>query len=205
MPLASTTEARRFAADTLVIATHNPGKLSEIAELLTPFGVAVAGAAELGLDEPEETGLSFTENAEIKARAAATVTGLPALADDSGLAVAALGGAPGIYSARWAGPAGDFGAAMARVEAELGDTTDRRAHFVAALTLAWPDGHCETFEGRVDGTLVWPPRGARGFGYDPMFLPDDRAETFGEMDQAAKHRISHRADAFGKLIAACFE
>ena len=205
MPLASTTEARRFAADTLVIATHNPGKLSEIAELLAPFGVAVAGAAELGLDEPEETGLSFTENAEIKARAAATVTGLPALADDSGLAVVALGGAPGIYSARWAGPAGDFGAAMVRVEAELGDTTDRRAHFVAALTLAWPDGHCETFEGRVDGTLVWPPRGARGFGYDPMFLPDDRAETFGEMDQAAKHRISHRADAFGKLIAACFE
>ena len=205
MPLASTTEARRFAADTLVIATHNPGKLSEIAELLAPFGVAVAGAAELGLDEPEETGLSFTENAEIKARAAATVTGLPALADDSGLAVVALGGAPGIYSARWAGPAGDFGAAMVRVEAELGDTTDRRAHFVAALTLAWPDGHCETFEGRVDGKLVWPPRGARGFGYDPMFLPDDRAETFGEMDQAAKHRISHRADAFGKLIAACFE
>ena len=202
--MVSTTEARRFAADTLVIATHNPGKLKEIAELLAPFGVAVAGAAELGLDEPEETGLSFTENAEIKARAAATVTGLPALADDSGLAVAALGGAPGIYSARWAGPAGDFGAAMVRVEAELGDTTDRRAHFVAALTLAWPDGHCETFEGRVDGALVWPPRGTRGFGYDPMFLPDDRTETFGEMDQAAKHRISHRADAFARLLAACF-
>ncbi len=208
MPLASSTgtEPRRFAAaDKLVIATHNRGKLEEIAALLAPYGVAVVGAAELGLDQPEETGLSFTENAEIKARAAAAATGLPALADDSGLAVAALGGAPGIYSARWAGPAGDFGAAMARVEAELGDATDRQAFFVAALALAWPDGHCETFEGRVDGTLVAPPRGSRGFGYDPMFLPADRAETFGEMDATEKHRISHRADAFRKLIAACFD
>ena len=208
MPLASSpssTEPRRCAADRLVIATHNPGKLSEIAALLAPFDVAVVGATELGLDEPEETGLSFAENAEIKARAAAAAADLPALADDSGLAVAALGGAPGIYSARWAGPAGDFGAAMARVEAELGDATDRQAFFVAALALAWPDGHCETFEGRVDGTLVAPPRGSRGFGYDPMFLPADRAETFGEMDAAEKHRISHRADAFRKLIAACFE
>ncbi len=206
MPLAFRPEprARRFAADELVIATHNPGKLEEIAALLAPFGVAVVGAAELGLDEPEETGLSFAENAEIKARAAAAAAGRPALADDSGLAVAALGGAPGIYSARWAGPAGDFGAAMTRVEAELGDARDRRAHFVAALALAWPDGHCETFEGRVDGTLVYPPRGARGFGYDPMFLPDGRAETFGEMEPIEKHRISHRADAFRKLIAACF-
>ncbi len=207
MPLAFRPEprARRFAADELVIATHNPGKLGEIAALLAPFGVAVVGAAELGLDEPEETGLSFTENAEIKARAAAAAAGRPALADDSGLAVAALGGAPGIYSARWAGPAGDFGAAMARVEAELGDARDRRAQFVAALALTWPDGHCETFEGRVDGTLVYPPRGARGFGYDPMFLPDGHAETFGEMEPTEKHRISHRADAFRKLIAACFE
>ncbi len=209
MPLASSTSStgrRRFAAaGKLVIATHNPGKLEEIAALLAPFGVAVVGAAELGLDEPEETGLSFAENAEIKAHAAAVATGLPALADDSGLAVAALGGAPGIYSARWAGTAGDFGAAMARVEAELGDTPDRRARFVAALTLAWPDGHCETFEGRVDGTLVAPPRGTRGFGYDPMFLPDDRTETFGEMEPTEKHKISHRADAFGKLVAACFE
>ena len=207
MPLAFRPEprARRFAADELVIATHNPGKLEEIAALLAPFGVAVVGAAELGLDEPKETGLSFTENAEIKARAAAAAAGRPALADDSGLAVAALGGAPGIYSARWAGPAGDFGAAMARVEAELGDARDRRAQFVAALALAWPDGHCETFEGRVDGTLVAPPRGARGFGYDPMFLPDGHAETFGEMKPIEKHRISHRAEAFHKLIAACFE
>ena len=208
MPLASSSgiEPRRFAtADGLVIATHNPGKLEEIAELLAPFGVAVVGAAELGLDEPEETGLSFTENAEIKARTAAAATGLPALADDSGLAVAALGGAPGIYSARWAGPASDFGAAMARVEAELGDAPDRRARFVAALTLAWPDGQCDTFEGRVDGTLVAPPRGTCGFGYDPMFLPDGRDQTFGEMEPAEKHRISHRADAFRKLIAACFE
>jgi XTP/dITP diphosphohydrolase len=203
--LASTIKARRFAADRLVIATHNPGKLREFAELVAPCGVDVVGAAALGLDEPEETGASFTENAEIKAHAAARATGLPALADDSGLAVAALGGAPGIYSARWAGAAGDFGAAMARVEAELGETRDRRAHFVAALTLAWPDGHCETFEGRVDGTLVYPPRGARGFGYDPIFLPDGRAETFGEMDPVGKHKISHRADAFRKLIAACFE
>ncbi len=207
MPLASSSgiEPRRFAtADGLVIATHNPGKLEEIAALLAPFGVAVVGAAELGLDEPEETGRSFAENAEIKAHAAAGATGRPALADDSGLAVAALGGAPGIFSARGAGPAGDFGAAMARVETELGETRDRRAHFVAALTLAWPDGHCETFEGRVDGTLVYPPRGARGFGYDPIFLPDGHDLTFGEMEPDGKHAISHRARAFAKLIAACF-
>ncbi len=205
MPLASTIKARRFAADKLVIATHNPGKLREIAELMAPYGVTIVGAAQLGLDEPDETGRNFAENAELKARAAAAATGAPALADDSGLAVAALGGAPGIYSARWAGPAGEFGAAMARVEAELGDARDRRAHFVAALALAWPDGHCHSFEGRVDGTLVSPPRGTRGFGYDPMFLPDGRDQTFGEMEPTEKHRISHRAEAFHKLIAACFE
>ena len=204
MPSAFDAAPRRFAAERLVIATHNSGKLAEIAHLVAPHGVAVAGAAELGLGEPEETGASFAENAAIKARAAAAATGLPALADDSGLAVAALGGHPGIYSARWAGPAGDFAAAMTRVEAELGDATDRRAAFIAALALCWPDGHCETFEGRVDGTLVFPPRGSRGFGYDPIFVPDGRDETFGEMEPAKKHEISHRADAFRKLIAACF-
>jgi XTP/dITP diphosphohydrolase len=196
--------ARRFAGDRLVIATHNPGKLAEIAALLAPFGVSAQGAAAHGLAEPEETGDSFVANAALKARAAASASGLPALADDSGLVVAALDGAPGIYSARWAGLEKDFGRAMARVEERLAGHADRRAHFVAALALAWPDGHVESFEGTVHGSLVWPPRGTRGFGYDPMFLPAGGALTFGEMDPAAKHRISHRADAFAKLVAACF-
>jgi len=197
------TGARRFAENRLVIASHNPGKVREIAALLAPFAVEVVPAASLGLDEPEETGASFAENAVLKARAAAEAAGLPALADDSGLAVAGLGGRPGIHSARWAGEDRDFGAAMARVEREIGDR-GRAAAFICALALCWPDGHCETFEGRVDGALVWPPRGGRGFGYDPMFVPDGRAETFGEMDQDEKHRISHRADAFARLVAACF-
>ncbi|MHA1113706.1 MAG: RdgB/HAM1 family non-canonical purine NTP pyrophosphatase, partial [Alphaproteobacteria bacterium] len=161
-------------------------------------------AAALGLAEPEETGTSFVENAELKARAAATTADLPSLADDSGLAVAALDGAPGIYSARWGGPSRDFSTAMRRVERDLAGKSDRRAHFVCALSLCWPDGHCETVEGRVDGVLVWPPRGDRGFGYDPMFLPAGGTETFGEMDAHAKHAISHRADAFRRLIGACF-
>jgi len=197
------TAPRRFAGSRLVIASHNPGKVREIAALLAPFAIEVVSAAALGLDEPEETGASFVANAELKARAAAAAAGLPALADDSGLAVAALDGAPGIYSARWAGEAKDFGAAMARVERELGGR-DRSAAFICALALCWPDGHCEIFEGRVDGALVWPPRGGRGFGYDPMFVPAGRTETFGEMDQDEKHRISHRADAFARLVAACF-
>ncbi len=199
--------ARRFAGDRLVVATHNPGKCAEIAALIAPFGVEAVSAAALGLPEPEETGASFRENAEIKARAAARAAGLPALADDSGLVVPALGGAPGIHSARWAGPARDFAAAMARLEAALAETaeTDRRAHFACALALAWPDGHCETFEGAVHGRLVFPPRGTRGFGYDPVFAPDGYALTFAEMDPAEKHRISHRARAFAALIAACFE
>ncbi|MCB2102697.1 MAG: RdgB/HAM1 family non-canonical purine NTP pyrophosphatase [Rhodobacterales bacterium] len=200
---------RRFDGDRLVIATHNAGKLREIDDLLAPFGVTVVSAGELGLPEPVEDGLTFAANAEIKARAAAEASGLPALADDSGLAVHALGGQPGIYSARWAGTGKDFGLAMEKVHTALGDATDRSAHFACALTLAWPgpagrDGDLETFEGTVHGTLVWPPRGDRGFGYDPMFVPDGHAVTFGEMNPADKHAMSHRADAFRKLVAACF-
>ncbi len=197
--------ARRFAGETLIFASHNPGKLREISDLMAPFDVAVTSAPELGLPEPEETGGSFAENAEIKAQAAARAAGAAALADDSGLVVAALGGAPGIHSARWAGKDRDFAAAMKRVEAELADAPGRSAHFTAALALAWPDGHCETFEGRIRGSLVFPPRGTRGFGYDPIFLPDGHAVTFGEMDPDEKHAISHRARAFAKLIAACFD
>ena len=196
--------ARRFTGGRLVIATHNPGKLVEISELLSPFGVAVVGAAALGLPEPEETGATFEANAELKARAAAEASKLPALADDSGLVVPALGGAPGIYSARWAGVGRDFRHAMARVERELAGTRDRRAHFVAALALAWPDGHVDTFRGEVHGVLTWPPRGERGFGYDPMFVPDGETSTFGEMEPARKHAMSHRAAAFRKLVATCF-
>jgi XTP/dITP diphosphohydrolase len=196
--------ARRFAAPRLVIASHNPGKIREIGELLAPFGVPVISAGALGLPEPEETGATFEENAELKALAAATAAGEPALADDSGLVVPALDGAPGIYSARWAGPGKDFAVAMRRVEDGLAGKSDRGAHFVAALTLAWPDGHRETFRGEVHGRLVWPPRGTRGFGYDPMFLPEGRDLTFGEMDPDEKHRISHRAAAFRQLVAACF-
>lgn len=195
---------RHFAGGRLVIASHNRGKVREIADLLAPFGAGIVSAGDLGLDEPEETGETFVANAELKARAAALGSGLPALADDSGLVVAALGGAPGIHSARWAGEHRDFAFAMCRVEEALAGKSDRRAHFVCALSLCWPDGACSTFEGTVYGTLVWPPRGERGFGYDPMFVPDGHDITFGEMDPAAKHAISHRADAFRKLIAACF-
>ena len=186
----------------LVIASHNPGKLREIEDLLRPLGIAVVGAAALGLIEPEETGHTFAENAALKARTAAEAAKLPALADDSGLAVAALDGAPGIYSARWAGPGKDFRLAMEKVEAALKRKSDRRAKFVAALALAWPDGRCDVFEGEVEGALVWPPRGARGFGYDPMFVPDGHAITFGEMEPAKKHEMSHRARAFAKLVKA---
>ena len=196
--------SRRFAGGDLVIASHNPGKVREIDELLRPFKAAAVSAGTLGLPEPEETGTTFEANAELKALAAARGSGKPALADDSGLCVAALGGDPGIYSARWAGPGKDFALAMRKVEDGLAGKTDRRAFFVAALSLAWPDGHVETFRGEVHGTLVWPPRGTRGFGYDPMFLPTGRTLTFGEMDPDAKHAISHRAVAFRKLIEACF-
>ena len=196
--------ARRFAGGQLVIATHNPGKLKEIAELLAPYVRNCLGAGELNLPEPAETGETFQANAELKALAAAEGAKLPALADDSGIVVDALGGAPGVYSARWAGPKKDFAMAMQRVERQLGPDADRTAHFVSVLSLAWPDGHVETFEGRVTGRLIWPPRGDRGFGYDPMFLPDGRSQTFGEMDPQGKHQISHRAVAFRKLVEACF-
>ncbi|HCI00597.1 MAG: non-canonical purine NTP pyrophosphatase, RdgB/HAM1 family [Geminicoccus sp.] len=197
--------ARSFTEPKLVLATHNPGKVVEIAALLEPFGVEVVSAGELGLPEPEETEATFEGNARLKAHAAARAANLPALSDDSGLAVSGLDGAPGIYSARWAGPGKDFSVAMARVETELGDNPDRSAHFVCALTLAWPDGHDETFVGTVHGALTFPPRGERGFGYDPIFVAKGHVQTFGEMDPAQKHAMSHRADAFSQLVAACFE
>ena len=194
----------RFTGDRLVIASHNQGKVDEISALLEPFAIAAISAASLDIPEPEETGDSFEANAALKARAAAEASGLPALADDSGLVVPALGGAPGIYSARWAGRAKDFRSAMERVHRELGDK-DRRARFVAVLALAWPDCHTELFRREAAGTLVWPPRGERGFGYDPIFVPDGGVETFGEMEPAAKHKISHRARAFAKLVDGCFQ
>ncbi len=196
--------ARHFAGDRLVIASHNRGKVREIGELLRPFAVGVVSAGDLGLAEPEETGGTFVANAELKATAAARGAGLPAIADDSGLVVPALGGAPGVFSARWAGPTKDFRVAMKRVERALAGRADNRAHFACALVLAWPDGHRECFEGVVRGRLVFPPRGERGFGYDPIFVANSREITFGEMDPEEKHRISHRADAFRKLVAACF-
>jgi XTP/dITP diphosphohydrolase len=199
----------------LVIATHNSGKLAEMRELLSPHGVTAISASELGLPEPEETGDSFAANAKLKAVAAADVAKLPAFADDSGLVVEALDGAPGIYSARWAGPSKDFNAAMSRIERLLeergaNEPAQRKAHFVSALCVAWPDGHIEEVEARVDGTLVWPPRGSAGFGYDPMFLPDGHDRTFGEMSSIEKHGLpplgkglSHRARAFVKLAERC--
>ncbi len=196
--------------DRLVVASHNPGKVQEIQELLAPCGVDAVSAGELGLPEPEETGTTFAANSQLKALAAAEASGLPAIADDSGLEVDALGGAPGIYSARWAGKSKDFCFAMMRVHNALeqeGALTPgaRRANFTCALTLAWPDGAGDTFEGKVFGTLVWPLKGTRGFGYDPMFLPDGAIETFGQMDPDTKHAISHRAKAFEQFVAACLE
>lgn len=201
--------ARRFPGGELVVASHNEGKVREIRELLLPFGVVTRSAAELGLPEPEETGTTFVANAELKARAAAMASGKIALADDSGLVVDALGGDPGIYSARWAGPKKDFSLAMQKVEealqkAGVATPVQRTAHFVAVLSLCWPDGHCESFEGKFFGAVVWPPRGLNGFGYDPMFLPSGHALTCGEMEPAAKHAISHRAVAFRQLVATCF-
>ena len=187
---------------TLVVASHNPGKVREIAALLAPHGLSVRGAAELGLEEPEETGTTFAANAILKARAAASASGYPALADDSGLSVTALDSAPGIYSARWAGPKRDFMFAMARVERELAQVADRTAKFVCVLALAGPDGSVETFEGEVHGYLEFPPRGTKGFGYDPIFVANGMAETFGEIDPALKHSISHRAKAFEKFAKA---
>lgn len=207
---------RRLTSDLrLVIATHNPGKLREMRELLAPYGIEAQSAGELGLAEPEETGTTFAANARIKAKAAAEATGMVAFADDSGLAIDALDGKPGIHSARWAGPDKDFRAAMNTIQTLLIERgakapDERRAHFVAALCLAWPDGHVEEFESRVDGVVVWPPRGDEGFGYDPLFRPDGFDRTFGEMSAEEKHGLpprglglSHRARAFMKLAEAC--
>jgi XTP/dITP diphosphohydrolase len=189
----------------LVVASHNAGKVREIGDLLAPFDIGVSAAAALGLAEPKETGDSFAANAALKAKAAAAATGKPALADDSGLCVVALGGQPGIHSARWAGERRDFVAAMQQVwrQMQASGKADRRASFVCALALAWPDGPVEIFEGEIAGDIVWPPRGDKGFGYDPFFVPAGGRETFGEMEAAAKHAISHRAAAFRKLIDAC--
>lgn len=195
---------RRLKTKKIVVASHNPGKCREIGELLAPLGLEVLSAGDLGLPEPEETGKTFAENAVLKALAAAERSGLTALADDSGLVVPALDGRPGIYSARWAGSGKDFRVAMERVERELAGIENRDAHFVCTLALAWPDGHCEVHEGRVDGTLVWPPRGTRGFGYDPIFQPLGHDMTFGEMEPARKHAMSHRAKAFAALLAETF-
>ena len=197
--------ARRFEGGKLIVASHNAGKAREIRELLAPFKIDVISAADLSLPEPDETGSTYIENAELKARAAATTAGLPALADDSGMSVNALNGAPGIYSARWAGPNKDFAFAMKRVETELGNNPDRGARFVCALSLAWPDGYCESFEGEVRGKLVFPERGDKGFGYDPIFIADGYDITFAEMEPAKKHDMSHRAHAFHQLVSACFQ
>jgi XTP/dITP diphosphohydrolase len=199
---------RRFTEPSLVVASHNPGKVREIGHLLRPYGVETVSAGELGLPVPRETEDTFEGNARIKARAAASASGLAALADDSGIAIEALGGAPGVHTADWAEtPAGrDYMQAMRRAWDELeriAAPEPRRARFVCCLSLAWPDGHDETFVGTAEGRLVWPPQGDRGFGYDPMFLPDGWRQTFGEMDPDRKHRISHRADAFRQLVAAC--
>jgi XTP/dITP diphosphohydrolase len=194
---------------TLVVASHNKGKVREIDDLIRPYGLNAISASTLNLAEPDETGTMFASNASLKSRAATKASGHPALADDSGICVDALDGAPGIFSARWGGPSKDFGAAMARVARELDQrgiamTTKPRAHFVSALTLSLPDGEDRIFEGRVFGHLVYPPRGSNGFGYDPMFVADGQTLTFGEMEANAKHAISHRANAFKQFVAACF-
>ncbi len=194
--------ARRLTDKKLVVASHNPGKVREISALLKPYHLEVISAGDLNLPEPEETEDTFAGNARLKALAAAKGSGLPALSDDSGLVVPALGGDPGIYSARWAGPTKDFNIAMKKVINAVGDK-DRSAHFFCALAIAWPDEHVEIFVGKVKGTLTWPMRGDKGFGYDPMFIPSGYDITFGEMDPPRKHAMSHRADAFQKFIAAC--
>lgn len=195
--------ARLIAGTRLVVATHNKGKLAEMADLLRPYGLDCVSAGALGVVEPDETGTTFEANAALKARHTAAATGLPSLADDSGLCVDALDGDPGVYTANWAGPKRDFARAMRMVEAALDGAADRRAQFVSVLALALPDGTLEIFRGEAHGTLVWPPRGKNGFGYDPVFVPDGHAVTFGEMDPAAKHAISHRAVAFAKFRDAC--
>ena len=195
---------RRFTGGKLVIATHNAGKLREFQALLAPYVKEIVSAAQLGLPEPEETGATFAENALLKAQAAAKASGHVALADDGGLCVTALGGKPGLHSARWAGLEKDFEKAMQQIQDELGASTDRSAYFMCALVLAWPDGHAETIEGRCDGTMVWPPRGDKGLGYDPVFIPEGYDCTFAEMGAEAKHKLSHRGKASRTLIEKCF-
>ena len=198
---------RKFRETKIVIASHNEGKVSEIADLLIPLGISIISSRDINLPEPEETGTSFIENAELKARVAAKLSGLPAIADDSGLCISALGGAPGIYSARWAGENKNFNTAMERVADALlmSGQYDKTAHFHCALSLCWPDGACETFEGVLAGKLIWPAKGDRGFGYDPMFVPNGYTQSFGEMDPAKKHAMSHRSIAFQKLLSTCFQ
>ena len=206
--LATPKITRVFSAERLVIASHNSGKIREMADLMAPYDITVCPASELGLAEPEETGTTFMANAKLKSHAAATVSNLLAFADDSGLVVPALGGQPGVYSARWGGSTRDFYSAMARVKAELTKCDQApegaNAYFVSALSLCWPDGHCENFEGEVHGKLSFPPRGENGFGYDPIFIPTGYGITFGEMPPDQKHALSHRARAFEQLVAACF-
>lgn len=197
--------ARLFDGNKLVIASHNKGKVREIGELLAPFGVETVSVGDLGLPVPVEDSDSFIGNAEIKSLAAAKATGLPALSDDSGLEVHGLGGEPGIYTADWAGPDRDFTIGMKAVIDKLGENPNRSANFTCALSLAWPDGHTESFEGKVFGSVTWPMRGEKGFGYDPIFIPDGHSVTFAEMDPTDKHAMSHRADAFNQLIDACFK
>jgi XTP/dITP diphosphohydrolase len=196
---------RKFEAQELVIATHNKGKMREIADLLQPYISKFISAGELGLPEPEETATTFVGNAILKAKVAAIASGKCALADDSGVSVTALNGDPGIYSARWAGPGKDFNVAMKKVYEALGDAKDRSAAFICVLALAWPDGHVETFEGRIEGNIVWPPRGDKGFGYDPIFVPKGQTKTYAEIEPAEKHKTSHRAKAFEKLVHSCFK
>jgi XTP/dITP diphosphohydrolase len=196
---------RKLSGTRLVVASHNPGKVREIADLIAPWNLQAISVGELGLPEPDETEPTFAGNALLKARAAAAGAGLPALADDSGLCVEALDGAPGIYSARWAGPSKDFSLAMEEVHRRMqaSGRSSRAAWFICALAIAWPDGVEASFEGRIDGQLVWPPRGSRGFGYDPMFVPEGHSLTFGEMEPQAKHAMSHRARAFRHFVEAC--
>jgi len=195
---------RKFAEKKLVLATHNKGKLAEFRDMMNLPGVELVGAGDLNILEPVEDGTTFFENCMIKAKAVSAASGLPCMADDSGLCVAALDGAPGVYSADWAGTPRDFKVAMQRVQDEVGDATDRSAAFVSTLILCWPDGQYETAEGRIEGTLVWPPRGTQGFGYDPMFLPEGERKTFGEMTLEEKKSFSHRARAWAALKVKAF-
>ncbi|WP_010509170.1 RdgB/HAM1 family non-canonical purine NTP pyrophosphatase [Komagataeibacter europaeus] len=199
----NTTPTRLNRGDTLVLATHNRGKIAEFAALLAGYGIRVVSAGELSLPEPEETANSFTGNAAIKAVAAAKAANLPALADDSGFCVAALDGAPGIFSARWAGPQKDYPDAMRRIHDRIGDNPDRSAWFISVLCLAWPDGRTETFEGRIDGHVIWPPHGENGHGYDPIFAPGNGTRSFADMTDAEKNAISHRALAFALFRDTC--